>query len=205
MSALLKVGIHYMTEKIDQTKLNAISAKILHRKSKWKYELINNIVLLFTIIVPLMFIIAQFVAKGTAIENTINLISFVLSITLICVSVASIIFKVNDKIVIHEMGMKNNIFIASECDNAGGLSENELKWFFRYVNEMDNKDISSFANISDKVRKKIYREALKELVPGCHTITCPVCNSSPWKYKKGTCQLCGNTPKTKGMNHENNF
>ncbi len=66
-----------MTSKIQQTKLNSISAKILHRKSKWRYELINGTVLFLTIIVPLLFIIAQYVSKGTKSENLINNISFV--------------------------------------------------------------------------------------------------------------------------------
>ena len=52
-----------MTSKIDQTKINALSAKILHRKSKWKYEAINNTILVLTIVVPLLFIIALYVSE----------------------------------------------------------------------------------------------------------------------------------------------
>lgn len=182
-----------MTVKIQQTKLNAISAKNLHRKSKWKYELINGVVLFLTIIVPLLFIIAQYVSKGTNSETMINIISFVLSVTLIAVSIFSMIIKVGDKIVIHKIGIKNNLYISNECDNLSALGEEELKWFFRYVTEIDNQDNDTFSNVGDKTKRKTYREALKEFSPGDYTITCPVCNSSPWKFKKGDCQLCGNT------------
>jgi mobilome CxxCx(11)CxxC protein len=182
-----------MTVKIQQTKLNAISAKNLHRKSKWKYEFINGLVLFLTIIVPLLFIIAQYVSKGTESETMINIISFALSVTLIAVSILSMIIKVGDKIATHKMGIKNNLYIANECDNLSTLGEEELKWFFRYVTEIDNQDNDTFSNVSDKTKRKTYREALKEFSPGDYTITCPVCNSSPWKFKKGDCQLCGNT------------
>lgn len=186
-----------MKNKIDQTKQNALSAKVLHSKSKWKYELLNNAVLALTIFVPLMFLIAQYVAKGTEYENIINIISFILSIVLIAISVTSMILKVNDKIAVHRMGIKNNLYIANECDNVAKLKDAELEWFFRYVTEIDNQDKDSFSNISEMVRRKTYREALKEFSPGDYTITCPICNSSPWEFKKGSCQLCGNTPKQK--------
>jgi mobilome CxxCx(11)CxxC protein len=182
-----------MSAKIQQTKLNAISAKNLHRKSKWKYEFINGVVLFLTIIVPVLFIIAQYVSKGTDSENLINTISFILSVTLISVSIFSMIIKVGVKIATHKMGIKNNLYIANECDNLSTLGDEELKWFFRYVTEIDNQDNDTFSNVSAKTKRKTYREALKEFNPGDYSITCPVCNSSPWKFKKGDCQLCGNT------------
>ena len=165
-----------MTNKIEQTKLNAISAKLLHRKSKWKYEFINGTVLFLTIIVPLLFIIAQYVSKGTSTENLIIIISFILSIGLISVSVLSMILKIGDKITTSKMGIKNNLYIANECDNLSNLSDEELKWFYRYVTEIDNQDNDTFANIGEKKRKKTYREALKEFSPGDYSITCPICN-----------------------------
>lgn len=186
-----------MKIKIDQTKQNAISAKILHRRSKWKYELLNNVILSLTIIVPLIFLIAQYVSKGTSYEETMNVISFVLSVVLIIISVIHMLLKVNDKIATHKMGIKNNLYIANECDNVLKLEDAELEWFFRYVTEIDNQDNDTFSNVSEKVRRKTYRDALKEFAPGNYEITCPICHSSPWEYKKGNCQLCGNTPKQK--------
>ena len=181
-----------MQRKIEQTKLNATSAKILHRKGKNKYERLNVIFLILTLIVPLFFIIAQYVTKGGEYENLMNNISFGLSLVLIAISFLSLILKITDKIAIHKIGMKNNIFISNECDNVNKLSEKEREWFYRYVSEIDNSDIDTFAGLSDDKRKETYREALKEVEPGNHKITCPVCNSSPWKFEKGDCQLCGN-------------
>lgn len=182
-----------MQNKIEQTKLNAISAKILHRKGKNSYENLNKTFLVLTLIVPLFFIIAQYVSKSTEYESLMNYISFGLSLVLIGISIWSLIIKVNDKITLHKIGMKNNIFIANECDRIAELPENEQKWFFRYVSEIDNSDSDIFAGTSKEVKKETYREALKEIEPGNHTIKCPMCNSSPWKFTKGNCELCGNT------------
>lgn len=183
-----------MQTKIEQTKLNATSAKILHRKGKNKYERINILFLILTLIVPLFFIIAQYVTKGSEFEELMNNISFGLSLVLIAISFLSLILKITDKITVHKMGMKNNIYVANECDNIGKLTDTEREWFYRYVSEIDNNDIDTFAGITDKKRKETYREALKEVDPGNHKITCPICESSPWKYEKGDCQLCGNKP-----------
>ena len=184
-----------MQNKIEQTKINATSAKILHRKGLNKLDNLNIFFLVITIIVPLLFITAQYVTKGTDYENLMNNISFGMSLLLLGVTILSIILKITEKITIHKLGMKNNIFVANECDNVASLPKNEQEWFFRYVNEIDNNDIETFAGISEEEKRNTYREALKEIEPGNHLITCPVCNSSPWKYKKGDCQLCGNTTK----------
>ncbi|MEZ5044730.1 MAG: hypothetical protein R2828_32840 [Saprospiraceae bacterium] len=184
-----------MTDKLRQTKLNAITAKILHRKSKSKYEWFNVFFSILTVIVPILFIIAQYVTKGTTSEALINNISFSLSLTLIAVTVLALLLKITDRITTHKVGIKNNLYVANECDNLSSLVDNELEWFYRYVTEIDNQDLDTFAGVTDKTKRKTYREALKEFSPGDHTITCPVCNSSPWEYKKGDCQLCGNTKK----------
>jgi mobilome CxxCx(11)CxxC protein len=186
-----------MNTKIQQTKINAISAKILHSKSKAKYEAVNNIFLVLTIVVPILFIIAIYVSKGTAYENVVNILSFMLSIVLIAVSVVALIWKISDQIGVHQLGIKNNIYIANECDNAGNLSDAELTWFFRYVAEMDTQDKDTFSKVSEDVRKTTYRDALKEFEPGNYNIVCPLCGNSPWKYKKGDCQLCGNLTTNK--------
>lgn len=185
-----------MESKINQTKLNATSAKILHTKAKKRYDRLNNLILGFTLIVPLFFIIALYITKEGNLESVMNTISFSLSLILIALSILSLILKITDKITIHKIGIRNNISIVNECDNIAKLSGPELEWFYKYVAEIDSLDSTTFAGISDVKKMDTYRNALKEVDPGNHKITCPICQSSPWKYVKGDCQLCGNT-KTK--------
>lgn len=186
-----------MNSKIEQAKLNAISARHLHQNGLFRYGLLNNIFLILTVIVPILFIIAQYISKGTAYENVINIISLVLSIVLIAACVLSLILQVSDRIVTYKMGIKNNLYVANECDNVANASADELKWFFRYLSEIDNQDHTTFAKLDEKQRQAAYRQALKEFEPGNYTITCPICHASPWEYKEGDCQLCGNTPAKK--------
>lgn len=182
-----------MNDKIEQTKLNAISAKILHRDAKGLYDFYNSLFLILTIIVPIAFIVAQYVTKGTGLESLFNTISIILSgILIIAALISSMILKVNEKITVHKIGLKNNLYIINECDNIGKLTQSEQEWFFRYVTEIDQQDNDTFAKKSERTKKKVYRNALKEIEPGNYSITCPLCNKSPWKYKKGDCQLCGN-------------
>src|SRR5690606_9779843 len=103
--------------------------------------------------------------------------------------------RYNELIIIHKMGMKNNIYVANECDNLKNKTDIENDWFYRYVSEIDNIDNDTFSNISVRDRQFAYREALKESEPGNYSITCPNCESSPWNHIKGDCQLCGNTKK----------
>jgi mobilome CxxCx(11)CxxC protein len=184
-----------MTSKIDQTKLNAIFAIILHRKRMWKFEILNTIIIALTVIVPVTFINAQYVSKGSSYEPTANLLCFMLSIALIGIAVLSLIFKFTDRISTHKMGIRNNIYISNECDNASNakLTEKELAWFYRYVTEIDSQDRVTFEKVWDSIRKDTYREALKAYAPGNFKIKCSKCHSSPWDYKKGDCPQCGNT------------
>jgi mobilome CxxCx(11)CxxC protein len=96
-----------MTDKLRQTKLNALTAKILHRKGIAKYEWLNVVVGVLTIIVPIFFITAQYVTKGEPAENIINNIGFGLSILLIGVSVLAMMLKITERITTHKVGIKN--------------------------------------------------------------------------------------------------
>lgn len=180
------------TNRLEQTKLNALSAKILHKKGLAKYERRNRLVLILTIIVPLLFITAQYVTINTELEAFMNVLSFCLSMLLICVSLIAIFYKYNELVIIHKVGLKNNIYVANECDNLKNKSDIENECFFRYVTEIDNSDNDIFSNITEKERQFAYREALKESEPGNHAVKCPNCNSSPWNFAQGNCQLCGN-------------
>lgn len=189
-----------MSEDLLQIKLDALSAKNLHRNRLWRFNVIKIITSILTIIVPILFIIAIYITKATKYEVSMNIVSFIFSILLICFSVAFLIFKIDDKIITHKFGLKNNLSIASEIDNLlmqKEVSEQNLEWFKRYVTEFYNTDNDTFGQIKEKERKKIYRNALKELQPGNYRIVCPICKASPWEFKIGNCQLCGNTPKAK--------
>ena len=180
-----------MDAKTQQIKLNAITAKLLHAKAKAKWEFWNNLLQLLTVVVPILLIIALFVAKGSAYEALVNTISFILSIVLIALAVVALIYQFGDRIVLHKIGVKNNIYVDNECDEIA-KSTADNSWFYRYVAEIDTQDKDAFPNVPDETRKSMYRQAIKEFEPGDYTVVCPMCKKSPWQYQKGDCQLCGN-------------
>jgi mobilome CxxCx(11)CxxC protein len=187
-----------MDDFLNQTRMNALAAKILHCNGIKKYKILSKVYLISTIIIPLFFIIALYISKGTGFESIINIISFILSIFLISYSVYSLIIKIDDMLIAHKSGMKDNIFILSEASRLliSTVSKDEdMEWFRRYCSEIDARDNEIFSTLKAEKKREAYLEALKEFDPGDYSILCPICESSPWKFEKGECQLCGNKIK----------
>ncbi len=183
-----------MLPRILQIRQDALVAKYLYRRELSALKVYQISLTTITVIVPILFIAAQWVTKGTNADPVMSYVSFVGSAMLICLTVYSLIFGLGGKIEDASNGLGNNIFIAEECQNfqTENAQDNELEWFFRYVSSQDSTDNKYLGDVPKKKRQAAYREALKELVPSTVT-TCPVCGASPWKYVKGTCEACGNS------------
>lgn len=183
-----------MLERITQTRLNALVAKYLYRR---KLRIIRGFgigVTSATVIVPILFIAAQYVAKGTPAESTLNVIAFIGSAVLICLAVLSLILGITNKLELYSNGLSENIRIAEECSSviSANDSQKDLEWFYKYVASRDAKDSDLLASVRETTRQDAYRKGLMELTPSAIT-NCPVCGASPAKYKKGDCQVCGNS------------
>lgn len=179
-----------------QTRLNALVAKYLYRQKLRVVRGFEMAVTGATVLVPILFIAAQWVAKGTPAQSTMDLIAFIGSAILICLAVLSLILGINKKLELYSNGLAENISIAEEVlsMNAGSTPQQDLDWFYRYVANRDTKDNDLLASVKKETRQSAYRNGLKELTPSAVT-NCPVCGASPWKYKKGDCDACGNSNK----------
>jgi mobilome CxxCx(11)CxxC protein len=180
--------------RILQIRQNALVAKYIYirrlaRLRRYEIGLTST-----TVIVPIMFIAAQWVTKGTFLEKPMAYVSFVGSAGLICVTVYSLICGLSNKLEKYSNGLKSNIYIADESQTyySQETNEDELKWFFRYTTMQDSFDSEVIAETDESERRTAYRKALQELAPS--TIThCPVCGASPWKFVQGNCDACGNS------------
>lgn len=183
-------------KRIEQIRTNALVAKELHAKKlrgKNGYKIALNAM---TIIVPILFLTAQYWAKSTQLETVINIVASLGSIALLCFAIFAIIIDLDGKIIKHTIGVKNNIFVATEAIKLMEENdENKLGWFYTYVAEVDTTDTDSLSGVSAEEKMTAYRESLKQLFPGESAIVCPVCNASPYIYEPGSCQVCGNKPK----------
>lgn len=151
-----------------------------------------------TILVPIMFSAAILIAKGTQYESNINIASIVLSTALLCLSVSSLIIKLDQKRENFLIARRSNIYVSSETlkliDKAD-KEDAELSWFYNYVAEIDSRDQENIGKVSKKLRQEAYRYSLEKLRPGQADTVCSVCGASPFKFIAGSCQACGNTPK----------
>jgi len=180
-------------ERILQTRLNALVAKYVYRKKLAVVRGFEIGVTIATVIVPILFIAAQYVAKGTQAESTMNLIAFIGSAVLICLVVLSLILSITKKLESYSNGLAENIRIAEECSSIIDSSESQnLEWFYRYIASRDAEDSDLLASIKETERQSAYRKGLMELTPGAIT-NCPVCGASPARYTEGDCQICGNS------------
>jgi len=180
---------------VEQIRTNALVAKTIHRKRLKKARLFSNILSAFMILVPVVFLAAQYWAKGTTGEQIVNGTAAVGSVLLLCLSVMALILRIETKVLDHSVGIRTNIYVASEAHKLmNETDEVKLGWFYTYVSEMDVMDASSLADAKPAEKRDAYREALMELRPGDNSAVCPICKASPFRYTKGDCQFCGNTP-----------
>lgn len=182
-------------KRIEQIRTDALVAKLIHTKKlrqRNSYKIALNVM---TIIVPILFLSAQYWAKATQVEVVMNVVASLTSICLLCLAIYSIIIDLDGKILKHAMGIKNNIYVATEAlKQIDEDDENKLSWFYTYVAEVDTADADNISDVKDKEKQAAYRESLKQLYPGESSVICPVCKASPYIYKEGSCQVCGNKP-----------
>lgn len=185
-----------MIEKLKQIKLNAIVARILHNKIKGYLVVCKNIFTIITISLPTIVTAVMYFGKGTEYQASTEILSFIMSISMIICSIIYLTLNVDEKLYQNRLYASKNIDVANEIDKLLAqqeISEDLFNWFNRYVSEVDEKDNEILSGINDKHKRNAYRNALKEFEPGNYTIKCPICDKSPWKYIPGNCQLCGNT------------
>lgn len=183
-------------ERIVQIRLNALTAKNLHARRLSKLRRLNIVYLSITFLVPIFYVVPTYILKGSDLESSAGYVGFALNMLLLGIAVFYVISKVDDKILQHRRLLQENIYVANEALEFvnNHRAESELSWFFRYVSRVDDEDKAAVAEWSEDERQLLYREALKELYPGDATVVCPICKASPYKFVKGSCQTCGNTP-----------
>jgi len=188
-------------EKLLQIRANSLTAEHVYSEKLRTLARVSNALLLLSVLTPLIIIIALYPSKGTAFEPLVQWVSYALSGILLVLAITSLALQVELKKESYSSARSSNTFIANESleliDNTG----QDATWFFRYVSNQDAIDQKNIAKIDDQLRKEAYRESLKRLVPGDSSIKCPACNSSPYQFSAGSCQLCGNEPPQQGIRH----
>lgn len=185
-----------MNKRILQIRTDALTAEYIYTKQIKKLEIWNIVINVLTFIVPLLFTAALYITKNTENETLVNNISVILGVLLLSITFLSFLFEINPKKEKYVIGRRSNIYIANEALKLLDKDDSALDWFYNYLVEIDSKDTENIGEIDKKLKQAAYRNSLERLIPGATDICCSVCNASPFIYKPGNCQTCGNTPRS---------
>lgn len=161
---------------------------------RWKrYNLTIDIL---TFIVPVLLLIFPILQVEMLFGISINSVNGVLSVLLLTLAALKLLVRIPGRIEKHQRLLTKNIAVANESQNillkSSALTDHN--WLFRQAQALEVEDQEIIGNVSKKLAREAYRESLKELELGNTSIVCPVCKASPWIFKKGSCEACGNTP-----------
>jgi len=140
---------------------------------------------------------ARFVAKGTWYAKWVEIGWEIIAAALLCFVSMKIVYRWEERAQTHSRLLGENISLVRQADDlllhTGELPET-VQLFLRLAEISETADREAIGEATAEERQFAYREGLKEVEPGNVSITCPHCGSSPWNFKPGACQLCGNTP-----------
>jgi mobilome CxxCx(11)CxxC protein len=184
-----------MNERILQIRTDALAAEYIYSLKLDRIEKFTTSINILTLIVPVFIMSTLLMAKGGEYESQANIFSIFISAILLGLSIISLIFRFEQKRESYIIGRRSNIYVASEALKNINEDDSNLTWFYNYQVEMDSKDRENIGNIPIELKQKAYRYSLERLSPGKSDTVCPICKASPFVFKKGACQTCGNTPK----------
>ena len=178
---------------ITQKKLEALCAKYLHMKKLAWLRKWNRAVDFAAIGVPGFYFVFRYLAKGREAGPYVEAAWEILAASLILFVLAKIVFHWEERAKRHSQLLGENIALVRQADNLLATRRTDLsegvQMFFALVEKTDIADSEAFAGLPKEERQFAYCEGLKELKG-----VCPYCKASPWDYKPGSCQACGNTP-----------
>jgi len=184
-----------MNERVKQIRTDSLVAEYIYSHKLWWIGFFSLVINILTIIVPILFSAVLLLGKGTTCEDLLNTISVLVSAVLLSLVILNLLLKNEQKREAYIIGRRSNIYVSNEALKLIEEIDANLTWFYNYLVEMDSKDQENIGNVSSGLKKKAYRYSLKKLFPGRNDVVCSICNASPFLYKKGSCQVCGNTPK----------
>lgn len=183
---------------IRQKKLDALSAKHLHVRRLGIFNSKIEKVDFLGLGVPVGYFVLRFIFKGTKIAPVVEVIWELLAAALLVMTIAKIVYRWQEKAQKHSKLLGENIFLAGHADTILGSSQvsspESVAAFLRDADRIEAEDREICGELTTADRQFMYREALKESEPGNPSVACKVCHASPWKFKEGSCQTCGNTP-----------
>jgi mobilome CxxCx(11)CxxC protein len=197
---------------LTQARLNSLAAKHLYDRRIGNLRRASTLADYLAIAVPVLYFPIRYLAKETTAHDVLEGVWEILAAILIAATLLKVFYHWSEKSESQATARSENVKIADEILHLLNTSEGsekseesvpvvvppalkaELDLIHFAVKRQDVDDQRELGELKTEERKRAYREALKELVPGDANVKCPICQSSPWAYKSGSCNACGNTP-----------
>lgn len=186
------------TKTLLQKKMDTLCAKHLHEiylapLRKWSYAIDA-----LAIAVPGLLLTARLLTKGLACGNYVDVLAEVAAAVLLALAIIKIVYGWQDKIITHSRLRDENIALGTQADalirKGPAATSDSVNMFLLLLDRSEQADRDACGVPREALKQRAYREALKEVDPGSTETNCPYCKASPWSYKAGSCQVCGNTP-----------
>jgi mobilome CxxCx(11)CxxC protein len=186
-----------MLKSIKQQKLNCLAAKRLHIMKRAVLNRWSQFVDFLGLGVPLIYFPIRYITKDSTPESWAQISWEFLAGVLSVLALLKMAYRWQEKIQKHSELLGENISLVGQADRlitSPSVSQESANFFLLMAEKSEKADWDALGPPSEKDRQFAYREALKELEPGDVSVVCPICNSSPFKFTSGSCQVCGNTP-----------
>lgn len=183
-------------DKVKKHKMYALSAKHLHQNRLDKLRKWSTFTDCLAFVFPVLYVPVRYLAKGTNEQNLAEHSWEFIGAVLAASAAVKLFYKWSENAVEHSQLRDKNIEAVTQADLIlrRGTSQpiEEFDHFYKSMDDLEKEDRESITKLSDKERHLAYREALKDFDP--EEAICRYCHASAWRFKKGSCQACGNTP-----------
>jgi mobilome CxxCx(11)CxxC protein len=182
-----------------QARLDSLAAKHLYNRRIGVLRRAGTVVDLLAIAVPLLYLPVRYLTKGQPLHAPLEVGWELLGAALLVAAVVKVIYRWPDRAEEQAVARGENMRIADELQalvvSTGGPADQvRLEVVRSRIGQQNQDDQRLLEELRPPERRRAYREALKELTPGDSTVVCPICGASPWRFRPGDCDACGNTP-----------
>jgi mobilome CxxCx(11)CxxC protein len=188
-------------QRIEEERFKCLCAEYLHIRSLKKLNNKIRLVDALALIVPVLYFPFRYFSKDTSYAFGVEVIWEFFAACLIAAAIWKFVAGWQDRFKNHGKLLGENIALvrqAVDLLNDERATLDSAQSFLALAEKSEMADRELLLQPKPSERQDAYREALREL-GGAHA-TCPVCSASAWKFTKGSCEACGNTPRANATN-----
>jgi mobilome CxxCx(11)CxxC protein len=192
------MGNNALVGAIMKEKFDCLCAKHAYLIERRRVNLGNTVVEILGLSVPILYAPMRLLAKNTSLQAFVEASWTTLAALLLVLTIVKMRLRWQDRAQSSSRYIGENLLLIADADrllrDPTQITQQSADAFLALANKARRDDTDVLGKPGKSTGREAYRAALKEMDGAPDTI-CPVCKSSPYRYKKGTCDVCGNTPQ----------